>query len=290
MLILIITLITVNVDILWHYNEAQLMLNVHLLYLLCKIYTWLIPHLYKINGMWNKWNEVAVTCMCINVVCGTYLMWEIISHWFNMEKCWLQVIIMVLLFLCVCVCVCVCEEITYPQFMAYVITNSLSPFTVMTNANVLCQKEYVCKTVKCTQWLKRMKNTPDCMIPDICMEVKTQSVVFWGYNTRQLVGWYQHCDRMYWAPSSLGQSWTLIPTYQTSHVMTQKTTGLCCLNDSLWTLYSTYHNKIILKIQLVDTVSWSRAVLFSVTCAQLVVFIVFPVSLLTGLIFSIQSY
>jgi len=23
--------------------------------LLCYMYTWLFPHLYKINGMWNKW-------------------------------------------------------------------------------------------------------------------------------------------------------------------------------------------------------------------------------------------
>jgi len=35
MLILIIVPITVNVAILWHYNKAQLVLNVHLLYLLC---------------------------------------------------------------------------------------------------------------------------------------------------------------------------------------------------------------------------------------------------------------
>jgi hypothetical protein len=48
-------------------------------------------------------------------------------------------------------------DITYPQFMAYVITNSVSPFTVLTNANDLCQKECTCETVQCTLWLKRMK-------------------------------------------------------------------------------------------------------------------------------------
>lgn len=79
---------------------------------------------------------------------------------------------------------CVYVEITYSQFMAYVITNSLSPFTVLTNANGLCQKEYICKNVHCTLWLKRMKNTLDCMIPDIFMEVKTDSVVFCVYDTR----------------------------------------------------------------------------------------------------------
>lgn len=81
------------------------------------------------------------------------------------------------------ICVCVCVEITYPQFMAYVINNS-SSFTVLTNANGLCHKEYICKTVQCTLWLKRMKNTPDFMIPDICMEVKTHSGFFWCYDTR----------------------------------------------------------------------------------------------------------
>jgi len=35
MVILIIVLIIVNAIILWHYNKAQLMLNIHLLYLLC---------------------------------------------------------------------------------------------------------------------------------------------------------------------------------------------------------------------------------------------------------------
>jgi hypothetical protein len=50
-LTLIIVLLIVNVAILWHYNEAQLMLNVHLLHILCSLYPWLVPHLYKINGM-----------------------------------------------------------------------------------------------------------------------------------------------------------------------------------------------------------------------------------------------
>jgi hypothetical protein len=95
-----------------------------------------------------------------------------------MDKCWLQVIIKVLLFVCVYI------EITYPQFMAYVMTISLSPFTVLTNSNGLCQKEYVCKTVQYTLLLKRMKNTLGCMIPDTFMEVKTHCVVFWGYDTR----------------------------------------------------------------------------------------------------------
>jgi len=36
------------------------MLNVHFLYLLCSMYTWLVPHLYMINGMWNKWNETRI--------------------------------------------------------------------------------------------------------------------------------------------------------------------------------------------------------------------------------------
>jgi len=79
---------------------------------------------------------------------------------------------------------CVYVESTYPQFMAYVITDSLSPFTVLNNANGLCQKEYICKTVQCTLWLKTMKNYLDGMIPDTFMEVKTHSVVFWGYDTR----------------------------------------------------------------------------------------------------------
>jgi len=78
---------------------------------------------------------------------------------------------------------CVYVEITYPQFMAYVITNSLSPFTVLTNAYDLCQKEYICTTVQCALWLKRMKNTLECMIPDIFMEVKTPTMVLWGYDT-----------------------------------------------------------------------------------------------------------
>jgi len=156
MLILIIALIIVNVDILWWYNKAQLMLNVHLLYLLWKIYTWLILHLCKINGMWNKWNEMAVTCMCINVVCGAYLMWEIVCHWFIWRNVDCRLSSWYFYFY-VCVCVCVCVEITYPQFMAYVITNSSSPFTVLTNPNGLCQKEYTCKTIQCTLWLKRMK-------------------------------------------------------------------------------------------------------------------------------------
>jgi hypothetical protein len=25
------------------------------------MYTWLVPHLYKINGMWNKWNEMMLS-------------------------------------------------------------------------------------------------------------------------------------------------------------------------------------------------------------------------------------
>lgn len=94
----------------------------------------------------------------------------------SMDKCWLQVISKVLLFVCVYI------EITYPQFMAYVMTISLSPFTVL--ANGLCQKEYVCKTIQYTLLLKRMKNTLNYMIPDTFMEVKTHSVVFWGYDTR----------------------------------------------------------------------------------------------------------
>ena len=28
--------------------------------LLCYIYTWLFPHLYKINEMWNKLNEMKL--------------------------------------------------------------------------------------------------------------------------------------------------------------------------------------------------------------------------------------
>jgi hypothetical protein len=36
--------------------------------------------------------------------------------------------------------ICVNVDTTHPQFMAYVMTNSLSSFTVLTNANGLCQK------------------------------------------------------------------------------------------------------------------------------------------------------
>jgi len=35
------------------------MLNVHLLHLLSYMYTWLVPRLYMINEMWNKWNEMV---------------------------------------------------------------------------------------------------------------------------------------------------------------------------------------------------------------------------------------
>jgi hypothetical protein len=44
--------------------------------LLYCIYTWLFPHLYKINGMWNKWNEMKpqeLTQRASVVYCAHYI-------------------------------------------------------------------------------------------------------------------------------------------------------------------------------------------------------------------------
>jgi hypothetical protein len=76
MLILIIVLTIINVAILWHYNKAQPMLSTVALFI-CQIYTWLVPHLYKINGMWNemKWNEMKWTEMQWNEM-EVRLLWQ----------------------------------------------------------------------------------------------------------------------------------------------------------------------------------------------------------------------
>jgi hypothetical protein len=62
MLILIIVLTIINVAILWHYNKAQLMLNVNLLYLYAKcihdqFHIFIRSMECEINEM--KWNEIT---------------------------------------------------------------------------------------------------------------------------------------------------------------------------------------------------------------------------------------